>query len=74
MKKIQLVCVIEKNGKYHACHVPVQVGQNLKPILEGYPGPIVHICETATQAAYLAEEWNAAYKANGTYLFGSPLF
>lgn len=69
MKRIYIVFVIEKDGKYFARPETIKTGENLKPIFERYPGSIAHLCETATQAHYLAAAWNTTYKENGTNLY-----
>lgn len=59
MKKIYLVFSETKDGKSYAHAETIQAGENLKKYIDRYPSAnIIHICETATQAAYLAEEWN----------------
>lgn len=70
MKKIYLVFSETKDGKNFAHAETIRAGENLRNYIERYPlAKIVHICESATQAAYLAEEWNESYKQNGTYMY-----
>lgn len=70
MKKIYLVFSEMENGKHFAHAETIQVGENLKVYVDRYSdADVIHICESATQAAFLAEEWNEAYKNNGTYMF-----
>lgn len=70
MKKIYLVFSEMKDGKYFAHAETIKTGENLKNYVERYPNAnIIHICENATQAAYLAEEWNQSYKNNNTYMY-----
>jgi len=70
MKKIFLVFSETKNGKHYAHAETIRAGENLKNYIERYPSAnIVHICETATQAAFLAEQWNQDYKNNNTYMY-----
>lgn len=59
MKKIYLVFLETKDGKSYAHAETIRTGENLKNYIDRYPSAnIIHIYETATQAAYLAEEWN----------------
>lgn len=70
MKRIYLVFSETKDGKHFAHAETIRAGENLRNYIERYPlAKIVHICESATQAAYLAEEWNESYKQNGTYMY-----
>lgn len=70
MKKIYLVFSETKNGKHYAHADTIKTGENLMSYIKRYPGiDIVHICETATQAAYLAAEWNKSYRDNNTFMF-----
>jgi len=70
MKKIYLVFSEIKNGKYYAHAETIKAGENLMNYVDRYgKTDIIHICESATQAAYLAADWNAAYKRNGTNLY-----
>lgn len=70
MKKIYLVFSETENGKHYAHAETIKTGENLKNYIERYSSAdIVHICENATQAAYLAEEWNQCYRENNTYMY-----
>lgn len=70
MKKIYLVFSETENGKHYAHAETIKAGENLKNYIKRYPSAdIIHICETATQAAYLAEEWNQDYRNNNTYMY-----
>lgn len=70
MKRIYLVFSETKGGKHYAHAETIRAGENLKNYIERYPSAnIVHICETATQAAFLAEQWNQDYKNNNTYMY-----
>lgn len=72
MKRIYLVFSETKDGKHFAHAETIRAGENLKNYIERYPSAdIIHICESATQAAYLAEEWNDDYRRNKTYMFQS---
>ena len=74
MKKIYMVIPETENGKYYAFAETIKTGENLKPFINRYNANIFHLCETRKQAEEIAVRWNAAYKANGTYLFDNPLF
>ena len=70
MKKIYLVFSETKDGKHYAHAETIRTGENLKNFIEIYPSAdVIHICESATQAAYLAEEWNYSYRKNNTYMY-----
>lgn len=59
MKKIYLVFSETKDGKSYAHAETIRAGENLKNYIDRYPSAnIIHICETETQAAYIAEEWD----------------
>ena len=70
MKKIYLAAICEENEKYYPFVIPIQAGQNIKPILERYNNcPVFHLCETRKQADDLVISWRAEYKNNGSYMF-----
>ena len=70
MKKIYLVFTETKDGKHRAHAETIKAGENLMNYIKRYPSAdIVHICETAARAAYLAEEWNESFRSNGTNLY-----
>ena len=74
MKRIYLVFSETKDGKHFAHAETIRAGENLKNYIERYPSAdIIHICESATKAAYLAEEWNDDYRRNKTYMFQSEI-
>lgn len=65
----------EYNPGYYSYVVPCKAGENLKFALDCIGGlQVAHLCSTKKEAAELVEAWNAAYKANGEYLFDSPAF
>lgn len=69
MKKIFLVFVETENGKHFAHAETIKTGENLMNFVGRYPhADTVHICENATQAAFLAVNWNESYRNNGTYM------
>lgn len=70
MKKIYLVFSETKSGKHYAHAETIRAGENLRNFVDRYPeSDIIHICETATQAHYLAEAWNQSYRENNTYKY-----
>lgn len=70
MKKIFLVFSEKKDGKHFAHAETISTGENLMNYVHRYPDTVImHICENATRAAYLAEQWNQAYRNNGEYLY-----
>lgn len=70
MKKIYLVFSETKEGKYYAHAETIKTGENLHVFVERYPNAdIICPCESATQAAYLAAEWNQACRNNHTFMY-----
>ena len=60
---------------YCSCVLPCKAGENHKFGLDCIGGlRVARLCSTKKEAAELVEAWNAAYKANGEYLFDSPAF
>ena len=69
MKKIFLVFSETWSGKHYAHAETIRAGENLKTFIDRYPySDIIHICESATQAANIAESWNQSYKNNNTFM------
>lgn len=68
MTKIYLVFVDTKEEKFYAYADTIKTGENLMNFIKPNT-KIVHICESATQAAYLAAEWNQSYRKNNTYMY-----
>ena len=70
MKKYYYVISETENGKNYAFALTVDDSNNLLSIFRRYKhATIIHPCESRTKAEYIAVDWNASYKANGTYLF-----
>lgn len=69
MKKIFVVFQMEENGKQWAIADTIREGENLCCHIKRHGVKICHLCETATQAHYLANEWNQCFVRNGTYLY-----
>ena len=70
MKRFYIVVVDKENEKYFAHAHAIGMDENLLAIIKSFKyATIIHTCESATKAHYLAAEWNESYKANGTYLF-----
>ena len=69
MKKIFVVYVKQLDGKQWAIAETIKTGENLMSVLNLQNCTICHLCESATQAHFLAHEWNESYKANGTSIF-----
>lgn len=70
MKKIFLVFSEKKDKKHFAHAETIRAGENLMNYVRRYPDTVImHICESATEAAYLAEQWNQTYKNNGEYMY-----
>lgn len=74
MKNIYLAIEIKENGKYYAFAETIRTGENLIPFIKRYQSDITHLCKTRKQAEEIVTQWNAVYKANGTYLFDYPIF
>lgn len=68
MKSIYIAFSITKDGKNHAYADTIKARENLINFIKPMTKKAV-ICESATQAAYLAEEWNRTYRNNNTYMF-----
>lgn len=69
MTKIFIVFSETKDGKHYAHAETIRAGENLMNFVERFKPDIMHICKSATEAAYLAEQWNEAYKKNKTYMY-----
>jgi hypothetical protein len=60
----------EYNAGYYAYIIPCAENDNIKARLDMIGGLIhANIYQTKKRAAEIVAAWNAAYKANGTYLF-----
>ena len=60
----------EPKPGYYAYIIPVTESDNIKSVLERVGGLLhANIYHTKKKAAEVVQVWNAAYKANGTYLF-----
>lgn len=70
MKSIFVVIDYEENGKHCAVADTIHTGNNLVPIIKRYKANVCHLCESRKQADEIAMSWNAAYKAQGRYLYG----
>lgn len=69
MKKIFVVFVMNEDGKRWAIADSIRVGVNLNAHIKRHDAEICHLCETATQAHQLADQWNQSFIRNGTYFF-----
>ncbi len=66
MKKIFIVISYQTpTGERHASALTIKAGENIIPFIKRYKADVCHVCEGATQAHYLAAEWNKTYKENG---------
>lgn len=64
----------EYSPGYYSYVLPCKAGENLKFVLDCIGGlQLAHLCNTKREAEDLVTAWNDSYKANGTYLFDSPL-
>lgn len=68
MKKIYITFSETKDGKNYAYADTIRAGENLMNFVRPTT-QIMHICETAIQAWFIAVEWNKAYINNGTYMY-----
>ena len=60
---------------YYAYLMPVSEADNLKSRLNSIGGlTTAQICSSRKAAADIVNRWNAAYIANGEYLYASPAF
>jgi hypothetical protein len=70
MKNFYYLASSTENGKNYAFVIKTTDCNNLLYVLSQYKGlKTVTPCETKKEAESRATEWNARYKANGTYLF-----
>jgi hypothetical protein len=74
MKSFYVAVQIEETGKYYAYAVKVSENDDLLSNLEIKGIKTANLCETKKRAETIVKAWNAAYKANGNYLFDSPSF
>lgn len=58
MKKIYIVF----DGPRGVFAETIGIGENLINFIERYNATVAHICETATEAHYIAEAWKEAAK------------
>ena len=60
---------------YYAYMIPCTEQDNIKARLENVGGLLhANIYTTKKRAAEIVNAWNAAYKANGTFLYNNPAF
>lgn len=60
----------EYNAGYYAYIIKADESKNIKNSLDCIGGLLhANICQTKKRATQIAGQWNAVYKANGTYLF-----
>ena len=69
MKYFYCAVTIEENAKYYSYVVKVSPSDNVLSKLSINGILHANIYETKKRAAEIVAFWNAAYKANGTYLF-----
>lgn len=64
------VIAVESNGRYHAYAQTINNSNNLVGI---FPTNAIHInaCDTLKDAKRIVEAWNAGWKAEGKWLYGS---
>ena len=74
MKIFWLACQIEENGKFYAYAMRVSTADNLLSKLSCKSLVTANICTNKKEAAALVNNWNAAHKENGRYMFDNPAF
>ena len=74
MKYFHFAVTVEENGKFYAYLVKISPSDNVLSKLKIKGILHANIYPTKKQAATTVEQWNAVYKANGTYLFNHPGF
>ena len=68
-KKIWVAVVNKENDKLYSYAQPLTGNLKSSWVIENPNNIIVHLCDTKKEAYNLVEEWNKAYKENGTYMF-----
>ena len=79
MKNTYIAAVTTENEKHYAYIIKIPGNANAWHILKDHNKHnslhIAHICETRKQAREVVQQWNEAYKSNGSYMFDDgPLF
>jgi hypothetical protein len=74
-KNVFMVVSVSENGKNYAYALRFGSNNNLVSVLSSIANLVsANVCDTWTAAKEIANAWNEAYKANGTYLFGAISF
>jgi hypothetical protein len=74
-KNVFMVVSVSENGKNYAYALRFGANNNLVSVLSRIANLVsANVCDTWTAAKEIANAWNEAYKANGTYLFGAISF
>ena len=68
MKYFYIAVQIEENNKFYAYVIKVSENDNLLSKLKIENIKTANIYHTKKQADAVVEEWNKAYKVNGTYM------
>ena len=74
MKYLYVAISTDENGKKHAFAFKFNIAVNLLDMHNIPHAEVIQAFPTMKQAKETAERWNAAYKANGCYLFDDPKF
>lgn len=74
MKMYYAAVEVQENGKYYAYCVPFSDSDNAvcKLAINGIVA--ANIYGTRKKACEVVNDWNGAYKRNGTYMFSTPSF
>lgn len=68
MKLIFIAAVIEEDEKFCAITIPIQFGQDIKPILDRYGKAIMlNLCESRKQSDDMVAKLNDTYKEFDKY-------
>ena len=74
-KNVFMVVSVSENGKNYAYALRFGACNNLVSVLSHIANLVsANVCDTWAAAKEIANAWNEAYKANGTYLFGAISF
>lgn len=74
MKNFYIAVQIKEDDKFYAHVVKVSKHDNLLSKLNIENIITANICQSKKEAESWVQSWNAAYKANNTYLFDLPIF
>lgn len=67
--------ITDGRGKKYAYVLPISATDNLHQLLQTQKGLMAaYMCASRNVAEKFVNDWNAEYRAEGTYMFAEPLF